>query len=280
MWHNIPFHLDPVLVHLGPLSIRYYGLMYCIAFFITYYLCTYRIKKEKFPLDIETLNGFLTYGIVGVLLGARLGYFIFYYPSQFVTNPLGIFIPVAFGDKIVYTGFSGMSFHGGLIGAVIASAIFSRRHKVNLLTLGDLVVPVFPLGYMFGRFGNFINSELYGRPTDAAIGMFFPTDPQHLLRHPSQLYEAFGEGLLLFIILWLVRKKKPLQHLFIPLFLIMYGTVRFIIEFFREPDVQLGFVLGPFSLGQVLCFTMIIAGVCFAVFIKKAEKKRANEKKA
>lgn len=279
MWQNLPYHIDPVLINLGPLSIRYYGLMYCIAFFITYYLSLFRIKKENFPLEVKSLDNFLTYGLAGILIGARVGYFLFYYPSAFVSDPLSIFIPLEFGDRITFTGFSGMSFHGGLIGAIIASVLFSRRNRVNLLDLGDLVVPIFPLGYMFGRLGNFFNSELYGRATDSVLGMYFPTDPLHVLRHPSQLYEAFGEGLLLFIIFWTFRNRKILHRRFIALYLIGYGAVRFIVEFFREPDLHIGFVLGPFSLGQLLCMAMIIGGISFffAVSFFYTEDKGVNQ---
>jgi phosphatidylglycerol:prolipoprotein diacylglycerol transferase len=153
-----------------------------------------------------------------------------------------------------------MSFHGGAVAILIAGIIFCRRRNVDFWRFADLICPSIPLGYTFGRIGNFINGELYGRATTVSWGMVFPNDPLHLLRHPSQLYEAFFEGIVLFTILWLIRKRSPFDGALFAFYLIGYGAIRFFIEFFREPDAQLGFVLGPFSMGQILCFAMIVAG--------------------
>ena len=153
-----------------------------------------------------------------------------------------------------------MSYHGALIVIIAASVIFCRKHKLNFWLLTDLFVPAIPLGYTFGRLGNFINGELYGRITTVPWGMYFPLDPTHQLRHPSQLYEVLFEGVFLFIILWSLRKRVRFPGIIFSLYLIGYGVVRFFLEFFREPDPQIGFVLGPFTMGQILCFMMILSG--------------------
>ena len=155
-----------------------------------------------------------------------------------------------------------MSYHGGVIGVVIALLVFTRSQKRGFFETFDLFIPSIPLGYTFGRLGNFINGELYGRVTDASIGMYFPLAPTNELRHPSQLYEAFFEGIVLFVVLWLLRKKSVFTGFLSAIYLFGYGFVRFFIEYFREPDAQLGFVLLNFSMGQVLCFLMMIAGIC------------------
>ncbi len=158
-----------------------------------------------------------------------------------------------------------MSYHGALIAIIIASVFFCRKHKLNFWLLSDLLSPAVPLGYTFGRLGNFINGELYGRVTSVAWGMYFPLDPTHQLRHPSQLYEALFEGVFLFIILWSLRKKVWASGRLFSLYLFGYGGIRFCLEFFRQPDPQLGFVFGPFTMGQILCFAMILSGVLIFV---------------
>jgi phosphatidylglycerol:prolipoprotein diacylglycerol transferase len=154
-----------------------------------------------------------------------------------------------------------MSYHGGAIGVLVVSLIFCRRYSIDFWNLADLFCPAVPLGYTFGRIGNFINGELFGRATDVPWGMFFPLDSSLQLRHPSQLYEAFFEGIVLFVLLWSIRKKSPFDGFLFSLYIIGYGVVRFFIEFFREPDGQLGFVLGGLTMGQLLCVLMILAGL-------------------
>jgi len=154
-----------------------------------------------------------------------------------------------------------MSYHGGLIGILISAGLYTRRHRIRLRDIADLYIPGIPLGYTFGRLGNFINGELYGRITSAPIGMYFPLAPEKALRHPSQLYEAFFEGIFLFAVLWAIRRARAPRGAMLAFYLIGYGAVRFFIEFYREPDAHLGFVVGFFSMGQVLCAAMITAGV-------------------
>jgi phosphatidylglycerol:prolipoprotein diacylglycerol transferase len=195
-----------------------------------------------------------------VILGGRLGYVLFYNLGYYLQHPLEAILPFEFAGGIRYVGISGMSYHGGVLAVLAASILFCRRRKILFWQFADLICPAIPLGYTFGRIGNFINGELYGRTTDAPWGMVFPLDPQRLLRHPSQLYEAFFEGIVLFALLWLFRRRRPFDGALFALYLIGYGAVRFVIEFFREPDAQLGFVMGPLSMGQLLCLVMIAAG--------------------
>jgi phosphatidylglycerol:prolipoprotein diacylglycerol transferase len=195
---------------------------------------------------------------------------VFYNLSYFLEHPLEIFLPVNFSNGITFTGISGMSYHGGLIGALLAVWLWVRRSRISFKEVLDLYVPVIPLGYTFGRLGNFINGELYGRITSAPIGMFFPLSPEKALRHPSQLYEAFFEGVFLFAVMWAIRKASAPRGAMLAFYLIGYGTVRFFIEFYREPDAHLGFVVGFLSMGQVLCGAMITAGVLLFFHLRRA----------
>jgi phosphatidylglycerol:prolipoprotein diacylglycerol transferase len=270
-WHNLPSLMNPVIINLGGISIRWYGMMYVIAFAIVYLLSRYRINTEKLPFDKSFPGDALTWAMGGVLLGGRIGYVLFYGFQGFMADPLGTLLPVGFGPGgCRFSGISGMSYHGALIGVVIAMALFSRNSGKGFLETFDLFIPALPLGYTFGRLGNFINGELYGRVTDAAIGMYFPEAPGSALRHPSQLYEALFEGIVLFVILWTIRKKSPYAGFLSGIYLVGYGLVRFCIEFFREPDAQLGFVFLSFSMGQILCFIMIAAGALVLVTAKRS----------
>ena len=162
-----------------------------------------------------------------------------------------------------------MSYHGGLIGVILSAWLYIRRQGLDFREMIDLYIPAIPLGYTFGRLGNFINGELYGRKTTAWIGMYFPLAPDHSLRHPSQLYEAFFEGVFLFAVLWSIRKKHHIRGAMLGYYLIGYGTIRFVIEFFRQPDAHLGFVWMTFSLGQVLCAAMITGGIGIYFYMKR-----------
>lgn len=270
-WQHLPEKLSPIIFTVGPLQLRWYGMMYVAAFFTSYVLMMYRIRRRETALERSTVEAYFIWTIAGVLLGGRLGYVLFYEPSMIIDNPLGILLPFELHNGIRFTGLAGMSFHGGLLGVLIATLIFCQKHRVNFWRLADLLVPVAPLGYTFGRLGNFINGELYGRITLSNWGMYFPADPLNL-RHPSQLYEAFFEGIVLFIILWPLRKKPQLERLFFPLYLIGYGFFRFFIEFVREPDAHLGTILGPLTMGQLLCLSMIIGGLLLIVLLKRPQR--------
>ena len=217
--------------------------MYIVAFAITFFLVLYRVKHEdRFEMTSDQVKDASTYIILGLIIGARLGYVVFYNFSYYLEHPLEIILPFSFSDGIAFTGISGMSYHGGLIGIILAGWLYVRKAKLNWWDTVDLYLPVIPLGYTFGRLGNFINGELYGRVTTASIGMYFPIAPTRELRHQSQLYEAFFEGIFLFVILWSIRKIKTPQGATLALYLVGYGLVRFCIEYFRQPDDHLGFV--------------------------------------
>jgi phosphatidylglycerol:prolipoprotein diacylglycerol transferase len=268
-WQHIPEHMDPVVFSIGSFKLQYYGLMYVVAFALTYVLVAYRLKHERrFQVTNEQFQALMTYMMLGVIVGARLGYVLFYNLPYFIKHPLEIFLPFDFSDGIRFTGITGMSFHGGLICVILFAWLYCRKNKLRFLEMADLFIPAIPLGYTFGRIGNFINGELYGRVTTAPIGMIFPQAPGNALRHPSQLYEAFFEGILLFLLLWSLRRRVRLPGAMLGLYLIGYGAVRFFIEFFRQPDAHLGFVLTVFSMGQMLCLLMIGVGLLLLLILK------------
>lgn len=268
-WNHIPEHINPNLVQIGQFQVRYYGLMYVVAFSIVYLLTLYRIKNEPFKYTKDTIQNYFIWAILGVMIGGRIGYVLFYNLKYYTAHPLEIILPFSFSDGFQYTGIGGMSYHGGLIGVLLATFIFCYKNKINFWHFVDLLIPAIPLGYTFGRIGNFINGELYGRVTTMPWGMYFPLDEMRQLRHPSQLYEAFFEGIFLFFILWAIRKKSMFNGFFLAVYLIGYGLVRFFIEFVRKPDPQLGFLLGPFTMGQLLCFFMVSGGTAILLMKKK-----------
>lgn len=267
IWNHLPEHINPVIFQTGQFQVRYYGLMYIVAFAVVYLLVLHRIKNEKYDYSKNVIQDFFIWVILGLMIGARLGYVVFYNLRYYIAHPLEIALPFSFTNGFHYTGIGGMSYHGGLIGVLFATFLFCYKHKINFWHFSDLLAPAIPLGYTFGRLGNFINGELYGRATTAAWGMYFQLDPSQQLRHPSQLYEAFFEGVFLFFILWPLRKRNMFNGFLLSLYLIGYGLVRFFIEFVRQPDPQLGFILGPFTMGQLLCLLMILGGVI--VFLMK-----------
>lgn len=273
-WQQLPSQMNPVLFSVGAFAIRWYGMMYIIAFGVVYLLSRYRIQNEKLPFDRSYVGDALTWAMIGVVLGGRLGYILFYGMSSFLADPLGTLIPwiPVPGGGCRFAGITGMSYHGGVIGVILALLAFTLSRKKAFFETFDLFIPAIPLGYTFGRLGNFINGELYGRVTDSALGMYFPLAPTYELRHPSQLYEAFFEGIVLFILLWLLRKKSPFPGFLSATYLFGYGFVRFFIEYVREPDSQLGFVFLNFSMGQVLCFVMMVAGVAMFLFNSSSAK--------
>lgn len=252
--------MDPVIFNIGNFPLRWYGMMYIAAFATTYFVAKYRLKDEKLPYSVDFVADAIMWAIVGVILGGRLGYVLFYGFADLIQDPIRIISPIArINGQWKFTGISGMSYHGGISGVAIAFWLYARKHKMKYFELTDLIIPGIPLGFTFGRLGNFINGELYGRVTDSWIGMYFPNAGDDLLRHPSQLYEAFFEGVVVFMAVWSFRKKSPFPGFLSGLYIFGYGFVRFFIEFFREPDAHLGFVFFKFSMGQVLCFFMLLA---------------------
>ncbi len=278
-WQHIPQHLDPVVFDFGGFKLQYYGLMYVVAFSATYLLVVYRLKYEKrFLVSGEQVQALITYMMLGVIIGGRLGYVLFYNLAYYLKHPLEIILPFDLANGFKFTGITGMSFHGGLVCVILFAWLYCRKHGLNLLEMADLFIPAIPLGYTFGRIGNFINGELYGRVTSAPIGMMFPLAPGSQLRHPSQLYEALFEGVFLFVVLWSVRRRLRVPGAMLPLYLIGYGTVRFFIEYFRQPDTHLGFVLLSLSMGQVLCLSMIGSGGLLLVYLYRRQRMIANNR--
>lgn len=257
--------LDPVAFTIGPFTARWYGIAYVLGFLCAAFVI-YRVgKRWKFSFDFDSICMVLICAMLGVIIGGRVGYVLFYNFDSFVANPLSLF------------DFShgGMSFHGGFIGALIAGVVAARLIKMPYLSLLDLAVIGVPLGLLFGRMANFVNGELWGAPTDASWGVVFGGAAGYEPRHPSQLYEAALEGLLLFAILFaLSRKNPPLpQGSYFGTFMLGYGICRFLIEFVREPDIQLGYLWGGWlTMGQVLSVPLIIAGIALIIFAVKTKK--------
>lgn len=251
-------NIDPILVQLGPVRLSWYGLMYVLGFLASYLLVRYQMKKKDFGLTPQEVGDLYFYLALGLVIGARLGYVLFYDFKAYLGDPIAILA--------IWRG--GMSFHGGLIGVVIASILFCRSNKKSFWKTADLFVVTAPIGLGLGRIGNFINGELYGRVTQVPWAMIFPKGGP-LPRHPSQLYESALEGGLLFFILWFIKDKKLPPGGLLAIFLSSYGGFRFFLEFFREPDVQLGFVLRPFTMGQVLSSLMIVGGIFLFLYLKK-----------
>jgi phosphatidylglycerol:prolipoprotein diacylglycerol transferase len=258
---SIPYPaIDPIIVEIGPLAVRWYGLMYLVAFVLGYFIIRSELRRKNGPIPVEAADDFAFYLIVGLLIGARIGYVLVYNISEYIRAPWEIF---AFWH-------GGMSFHGGLAGMVIAGWIFSRLRQVSFLELADMGALAAPPGLAFGRIGNFINGELYGRVTDVPWGMVYPTGGD-LPRHPSQIYQSLSEGVLLFALLWWLRRKTTRPGEILVLFLIMYGVIRFNTEFFREPDPQLGFIVAWLTMGQILCLLMILGGMGLYIYIRRAD---------
>jgi phosphatidylglycerol:prolipoprotein diacylglycerol transferase len=267
-WQHLPEKMSPVIFEIGWFKLQYYGLMYIVAFAITYGLVLNRIKREeRFQIKADDIQGIMMFMIIGLIIGARLGYVMFYNFTYYIGNPLEVFLPFQFSGGISFTGISGMSFHGGLIGVLISSWLYTRKTGLNFWDMADLFAPAAPLGYTFGRLGNFINGELYGRITTSPIGMYFPSAPGTGLRHPSQLYEALFEGIFLFFVLWSIRKRQSPRGAMVAFYLIGYGIVRFVIEYFRQPDAHLELVLMSLSMGQVLCGAMIAGGIFLYLYL-------------
>ena len=269
-WQNIPLYLNPIIFTLGNFSFRWYSLGYLLVLATIYFMLKKRFQKiASTNFTFDQLENILLFSFLGALLGGKIGYILFYDWSNFINNPLMSFSPFLNGK---FVGIYGMSFHGGLLGAILFGWLICRKYKLNFYQILNFIIPVFPLGYFWGRMGNFMNGELYGRITTSKIGMHFSQvdAKQNILRHPSQLYEAFGEGILLFFILRYFTEKTKWQNKMFPLFLIFYGLIRFIIEFFRQPDPQLGFIaLNWLTMGQILCMVMIGVGTVILIFNSK-----------
>lgn len=235
--------------------------MYLIGFSLAWLLGRYRIKNYPGVFTLKDLEDIIFYGVLGVILGGRIGYILFYKLADYIANPIAIFQ--------IWQG--GMSFHGGLIGVILAIWIFCRKRNFQFFALSDFIAPLIPLGLAAGRLGNFINGELWGRPTDMPWGMVFTYANDGITRHPSQLYEMGLEGFLLFAVLWIFAHKPRPTGQVSAVFLMAYGIIRFLVEFTREPDDFLGLLTGGLSMGQILSIPMIIIGmVIFWLAAKKS----------
>jgi phosphatidylglycerol---prolipoprotein diacylglyceryl transferase len=256
-----PFNL-PWIGAVGPLAIRWYGVMYVIAFFMSYVFIQKQERSREVGLVGTVAQDLVFYLAIGLIIGARLGYVVFYEFNDYgywIRNPL----------QIVATWNGGMSFHGGLIGAVLAGWIFSRRRHIPFAVIADSTAVTVPIGLGFGRIGNFINAELLGLPSNVPWAMVFPTGGP-VPRHPTQLYEALLEGLVLFVILWKLRQRSFRDGMMIVFFLFFYGLIRFILEFVKEPDPQIGYLLGYFTMGHILCFFMVVAAIILGLYVNRS----------
>lgn len=246
--------IDPVFLRLGPLEFRWYGLMYILGFLAAYFIIKSQAKKRAISLSSETLSDIVFLIAIGIVLGGRTGYILFYNLAWYLSHPLKVFA--------VWEG--GMSFHGGMLGGIAAAVYVFRKNKLDFWQMIDIISLTAPVGLGLGRIGNFINGELYGRVTDKPWGVIFP-EGGHLPRHPSQLYEAFLEGVLLFSLVWVISSTRPPKGVVFWSVIGGYGLFRFIVEFFREPDQQLGFLWGGATMGQVLSLPMFILGIIMVI---------------
>lgn len=262
MLNDIYQNLDPIAFTLGPLTVRWYGLAYVAGFALAAFIIYRVARRWRLGMSEDNLLTLMVCAIVGVVIGGRLGYVLFYGDGYYLAHPLEI---LAFSQ-------GGMSFHGGLVGLLIGGAVAARLTHIPYLTLADMGAVAAPIGLFFGRCANFVNGELWGAPTDWPIGVVFGGAAGMMPRHPSQLYEAVLEGLVIFCVLFALSRKVPPRPrgTFVGAFLLLYGVFRFLIEFVREPDAQLGYLWGGWlTMGQVLSAPLVIAGVAMLVYAAK-----------
>lgn len=267
----IPFpNIDPIAFSIGPFAVRWYALSYMVGILIGWRYAFHLAAKGQGPEgsepqrpSVSDIDDFVTWAVLGVVLGGRLGYVLFYAPEIFLNNPQEVLM--------VWNG--GMSFHGGMLGVLLAMIFFARSRKIPFLRLSDIICACAPIGLFFGRIANFINGELYGRFTDVSWGVIFP-DGSGQPRHPSQLYEAALEGLALLIVLALMIRRPAIRNrpgLVSGVFLLGYGASRMFIENFREPDIQIGYIAGFITMGQILCLPMILIGIGAIIYARKTQ---------
>ncbi len=261
-WQNIYSHFNPVAFNLGPIAVHWYGLMYALALLSAIFVAKWFIKHDKLPISNDLFDSYIWWAEIGVILGARLGYVLFYDTNTmyYLTHPWQMFNPYIDG---VYAGISGMSYHGAFLGFIIASYLFCRKNKISFWFITDIAVLGISAAYVFGRIGNFFNQELVGRATDVPWGIYVG----NVLRHPSQLYEAILEGLLVFAILVYIRKRKSFDGQLALMYGILYSMTRIIAEFFRQPDSQLGFIYSNWLTMGILQSSVILV-ICVILYVK------------
>tara|TARA_R110002110_G_scaffold107405_1_gene268833 strand:- start:3549 stop:4379 length:831 start_codon:yes stop_codon:yes gene_type:complete len=251
---GIPFpNIDPIALELGPLVIRWYSLAYIAGILLGWRYCLRLARRDTLRPNAQDLDDFVTWAVVGIVLGGRIGYVLFYKASYYLHNPL----------EALKVWEGGMSFHGGLLGVLLTIVILSRRRGISPLALGDLVAAAAPIGLFFGRVANFVNGELFGRVAEVPWGVIFPRGGE-LPRHPSQLYEALLEGVVLFAVMAVLARRPGIRArvgFLTGVFLVGYGFSRTFVELFREPDAHLGFIVGPITMGQILSAPMILLGL-------------------
>ncbi|HHH19018.1 MAG TPA: prolipoprotein diacylglyceryl transferase [Campylobacterales bacterium] len=270
-WNHIYEHFNPVALDLGIISIHWYGIMYISALLVALWFAKWIIKRDNIPIQNDVLDNYFIWIEIGIILGARIWYILFYDPNTgyYLTQPWQIFNPFQNGE---FVGIRGMSYHGAVVGATIASILFARRHPGELHKIMDVVALAIPVGFVFGRIGNFLNQELVGRATDVQWGIYV----DGVLRHPSQLYEAVLEGVLVALILYAYRKRKAFDGALIGLYGILYGTARFVAEFWRQPDVQLGFLYGDWlTMGQIQSLVMVLLSIVIYFVLQRIAQKKA-----
>ncbi|MGQ0699458.1 MAG: prolipoprotein diacylglyceryl transferase [Panacagrimonas sp.] len=254
---------DPVALSVGPVQIHWYGLMYLLGFYGAWWLAVQRGKSKHMPFSAQAVSDLLFFVALGVILGGRIGYTLFYNLPAFLADPL----------EIVRIWKGGMSFHGGLLGVIGAVWLFARTRKLAFFYVMDFTAIVVPFGLLTGRLGNFINAELWGAPSSLPWAMVFPTDPDRLPRHPSMLYEAFLEGAVMLIVLWWFSSKPRPPMAISGLFLILYGTFRSLVEFVRVPDAHIGYLAwGWLTMGQLLCLPMLLTGALLVSLAARAPR--------
>ena len=266
-WQNIYSHFNPVAFNLGPVAVHWYGLMYAFALISAIFVAKWFIKYDKLPISNDLFDSYIWWAEIGVILGARLGYILFYdtHTMYYLTHPWQIFNPYIDG---IYAGISGMSYHGAFFGFIIASYLFCRKNKISFWFITDIAVLGISAAYIFGRLGNFFNQELVGRITDVPWGIYVG----QVLRHPSQIYEGILEGLLVFAILVYIRKRKSFNGQLAIMYGILYSIGRIIAEFFRQPDTQLGFIYSNWlTMGIIQSF--VVFSACIILYMKVSKNK-------
>jgi phosphatidylglycerol:prolipoprotein diacylglycerol transferase len=267
-YQQLPYRINPEIFHIGQYSFGWYAFMYLMGFFVIYLLLHKRLILGESEMSVDQLLDILIFCFIGAIIGGRLGYVLFYNLSYYLANPLAIISPFNLSDgKLI--GIRGMSYHGGLVGALVCGFIFVKKNKLDFWQITDFILPAIPAGYFFGRIGNFLNNELYGRITDKWWGMYFPGDTLHALRYPSQLYEAFLEGFLLFAFFWTIRNSVEFRGKILAWYLMGYAIMRFSGEFFRQPDAQIGLLISGLSMGQILSLVMFFCGAMILFWRKR-----------